>query len=294
MPTYDYLERLSFLHAMQLEEAEAARDPRMVRAAARAQVAELQEATAIAQSLRQPNAEGWIAETLLLQAALAESRHRLASAEGDKATAAAAAADRRAATAAYSQQVFADYDLGIGSLPTVAGAVFMTATEIEGSNPGGLSRQAADFRELVLLTTEDWSRRGAEIGRGDRVQESLLDSNQSRFRLAVMSKDSAGSASAFHRADQAAADMFRTRREFLERGTESLSGLTHAWLLRSQVQRMAVDADEQLFDPDRESALRGDLETLRTAAASIRDLRGRNLADVQFVQLISDTLPPAN
>lgn len=291
MPTYDYLERLSYIHAMQLQEAEESKDPQRIRAAAQTQIAELRVALAIAESLRQPNAEGWIADTFLLKASLAEAEQRLATAQGNRGAAALAAQEQRAATEGYLKQIIADYDLGIGSLPGVANAVFLTASLLDQGKPGAAGRQAAEFQKAVLLTTAEWSRRGAEIGRTDRVQESVIDQNRSKFKLSIVSGDSAEAVNLVRAADQSALNMFQTRLEYLGRGTESLSGLTHAWLLRQQVQQIAGDMDGQLT-PEMERSLHSDLSLLRKSADDVRDLRGRNLADVQFVRLIAETTPP--
>lgn len=291
MPTYDYLERLSYIHAMQLQEAEESKDPQRIRAAAQAHVAELRDALTIARSLQQPNAEGWIADNFLLRASLAEAEQKLAVAQGNRGAASLAAQEQQAATEGYLRQIVADYNLGIGSLPGVAHAVFLTASVLDQGKPGAAGRQAAEFQDAVLLTTAEWTRRGAEIGRADRLQESVIDQNRSKFKLSIVSGDTAEAVNLVRAADQSALNMFQTRLEYLGRGTESLSGLTHAWLLRQQIQQIAGDMDGQLT-PDMESSLHRDLSLLRRSADDVRDLRGRNLADVQFVRLIAETTPP--
>jgi hypothetical protein len=281
MPLDHYLEQMRVVYSLELRLAMEQNDRQAARMAAQRHIDRLAGTVEVLEAFNEPAAEGWVADTLLAQAALADAEGELANLQGNRG--AAQAARERFESLAWDHlqaRQIDDVELGLASLPTLANAVAMVAaTGEEGAAEFGA------FREQILLTTEVWNAVGAEIGREDLVQQAELEAATEGIQWALMNEDAPGFAAAVQQAEQTAREMLSTRMEFYEFGTASLADLTQTWMLRSRVHQLAAEVDGGLTEQmDRQR--REDLSSLLEIADSIEDLRGRHAADVQFVRLL--------
>jgi len=284
LPLEDYLEHLRFVTYVEQRAAQEQQQPQKAIAAAQQHVDRLAHAAVLLEEFRQPAAEGWLAESLLAQAATAEARANLAQLRGQKEL--ASVATQRFQDLALQHLEAREFDtqvLGIGSLPTMAAAIELVARANGKTDASGVVQET---RENILLTTERWHAAGAGIGRVDEVQQAQIAEAQSKGNWAIISRDMPQFAAAVAEAEQASRDLFDSRREFYEEGTASLADLTEALLVRNRIHQLAASRDG-LLTPEMDAVWERDLSEVVALAGSIEDLRGRNTPDTQFVSLLN-------
>ncbi|MCA8997309.1 MAG: hypothetical protein KDA80_09985 [Planctomycetaceae bacterium] len=290
MPTRDYLERLSFVHSLHWSGVSENSTSRSMKALARNHVEELERAFQAISRLRQPASEGWAAETALVNIAIAEAHMQLAAVTGDQQHAFAAREQFRQSATDYLEFVQFDSQLGIASLPTMSHAILIAA-DANLSNPTDRLSFVSEVQDEIFLATNAWWNAGAEIGRIDERDSSAIEAIRPRLTWMLLDESIPQASDFLQTADAAAERVFRSRWEFFQKGTESLSGLTDAWVTRHRLQELARETDSNLVSEELHRGLKEDLEVLREASVRTTDRRGRNLADVQFVELIIETVP---
>lgn len=283
LPLQDYLEHLRMVHQVERRAAIDRQDRRALLNAAQANVTRLNQAAEQLAAFREPAAEGWEADVLLARAAAAEAAGELATLKGDRSE--ATLARQKFQTFAWQHLQAVEFDrreLGLSSLPTMATAVTMAVQD----EPGATPELSADLQRYVVLTTEQWNALGAGIGRDDAVSEAKAEEAGTRAKLALITKDMPGFAAELNRAEQAAETLFAERLAFYQNGTASLSDLTQTMLLRSRIQQLASSVEGVDMKPIQARWDR-DLRELVTIAGAVEDRRGRNEADVLFVNVMN-------
>jgi|GEM_PF-4642928 len=285
LPLADYLEHLRLVHSVEQRFASERGDKRGVAAAAQRHVSRLQQATGLLEAFRQPASAGWVADTLLAQAVTAEAEAEMAALRGNRQEAELAEQKFQQFSLQHLQALeFDERELGLGSLPTTAAAVAM----VETADPSASTADAtAAVRNYVLLTTERWNA-GSDsgIGRSDEVLKAEASAAADRGKWALVSKDMPQFAADVTQAEEAAQSLFNQRLEFYKTGTASLADLTNSLMLRNRVHQLASSADG-VYTEQMDRRWERDLHQLVDLSNSVEDRRGRNAADVGFVQILN-------
>lgn len=283
LPLTDYLEHMRTVYEVERRDAIDRQDRRALLNAAQANVARLNLAAEQLAAFRQPAAEGWEADVMLARAAAAEASGELATVNGNRSE--AELAKQKFQEFAWRHLQAVEFDrrvLGLSSLPTMVTAITMAA----GDQSGADLERKSELQRYMVLTTEQWNVAGAGIGRDDAVSEARAEEAATQAKLALITKDMPGFASEIARAEQAALKLFSERLDYYRNGTASLSDLTQTMLLRSRIQNLASSVDGIDMQPIR-TRWEQDLRELTSIADSIQDRRGRNQADVLFVNVLN-------
>jgi hypothetical protein len=291
MPLRDYLEQTALVLHIDLMSADAQHSSSI--AAWKQQVERLRDASERLHWLNQPAAEGWASDVALAEWALADAEYELAQAGNDTAVQEQAARRRSEWAAEHVRR--REWDVSIGAAPesSLARAMGLFAAAEQASPVQGadqVRRQIyADYvsqLNTIEVLTQEWAAQGAGIGRTDRVLQASVDVDLEH----TSSRDAEGqlvvNPQAVHTADSKLQDLFEVQLDFYGHGTADLYDLSRTWTVWRNLHVLA-SAEPDLLSEQQCTSRTTALETLHGLAAQTGDLRGRNAADVRYVDLLT-------
>lgn len=285
VPFTDYVDQLALAEYVDLRAADLTGEPRSEVYGRKVQL--LQDA-AQRVAYREPGVPGWRSDALLAELALTEARLKLAEANGDVGAVAALKADRVALAAEQYRVRAIDYRTAFASLPMMARSVKLWTDASLSLNPGpgttaALNQDRQAYLRDVLAQTETWSRMDVGIGRADQVAAARLDVDMNTMMNAMASEQL--SSEMVSRVSGDFAEIFQHQQEYYRYGTASLYDLAQTCVAWHDVQQLAASKAPDTLD-DAEVARRGAaLQDLQSLANDVRDLRGRQAADVTYVRI---------
>jgi hypothetical protein len=285
MPLEDYAQQLESVLEIRKSQARLQQNDAALVTALTDHLTQLQRATAQLRSMKQPASAGWQSKSLLAELLAANTRIELAEAANDAAGAEDWQRRARVLASEHLESRMRDYrEFGHASLGDMMRAVSFLSTNTgqqagasdQRLNSGALSSYAG-FLQRVVEMSETFEKRGAGIGRADKVEMARYELARIQGLAALSQNDNAAAKAAFQRSAGAARKMFDTRTEYYGRGTAGLHDVAEAW-------RLLRHADSVLPDnPDARRDSNQRLDRLMKMADSVSDLRGRNQADVAEV-----------
>jgi hypothetical protein len=291
MPLRDYLEQTALVLQIDLMSSDAQNSTPAT--AWKSQVERLSDAARRLNRFNQPAAEGWASDVALAEWALADAEYHLA--EAEKNTPVQEQAARRRADWAAEHVRRREWDVSIGAAPesSLARAMGLFAAAEHASPEQGADevrlRIHADYitqLSTIKVLTQEWAAQGAGIGRADRVLQTAAEVDLEH----VASRDAEGklvlNPQSLQAADATLHELFDVQLDFYGHGTADLYDLSRTWTVWRNLHVLASPKPDLLSDPQRSSRTTA-LRTLHDLAAQTEDLRGRNAADVKYVDLLT-------
>lgn len=284
LPVVDFLEHHAAAEEVRLQSLSDPEDPIAIRQTMQPRRDALYKAIQQLERFRQPAAEGWAADLLLLRHTLAQADLQQAFWTGDRSKISGLSEVReKIAWEHYCQRVFDAQFLGHGSLLGLidSAALLNLSPELEIS-----------ARTRAVETLNRWHQQGAGIGRSDLVRLANLQLTEAQLSIRDVRLPQAALAH-YIEADHQAGQLFADQLRYWPQGTTTLAELSRSWRLRRQIQDQALWVDLDLPESSRNS-LANDLTSLERLSQSIQDRRGRISSDVLYVQVLREGVTPRN
>lgn len=294
MPLPDLADRLDASLRMRMQVAESKNGPGAGQAELASHIRDLQSAAERLQRLGQPAAAGWAADVTYARLLVANARLTRDELLDDSAAASQAAAFSVSLAQKHFELRNDDFSLGLAGLPQMARAAsylsvdgrpmtFETTAPRATRPPSNAWRQYRKRLQQIVRQTGGMAQRGAEVGRTDYLQLAQGELAQATAIVEQLAGNRQAAERSFRDADRLVGDSFATRMSFYSSGTASLADLTWSWQQRSEIQTLMSRSGYQV---SKESGRQqqDDLGMLMNVADGIRDLRGRNRADVLMVR----------
>jgi hypothetical protein len=238
------------------------------------------------ETFAQPNAIGWKADLAYARMLVSKARAALARQSGDQAAFQAASKSGLALANEHFQLRSDDYQAGYASLRQLAQAAAHLSSDPSPNQSGRLaSAHLAEYRERlkkIIESSESLGRRENNLVRED----DLLLAHFELARTGAILAKTAGNDRQVRAEVEAAASLagriFDTRREYYKMGTASLSDLSTSWWQRESLHDSAASLGVEIPKASKQSH-EAKLQQLVSIASEMRDLRGRNSADVLLV-----------
>lgn len=237
--------------------------------------------------MNQPAATGWAASLAQAQLMATNARIELALDRGDRSSTPILAERSIELARKFYRLRKQDYDIGRADDRKMANAIADTVGARKQPAPGASISQPSERIRAALAerVARDaaLAKRPAGDTRPDNFAEARFQLAEAQAFAALASGKTAASKVAAMHADRESRQQFQHLVRFSQAGTASLFDMTRAWLRRDTLQRAVIHGGVEAT-ADMLEARKRDLGILRDAAASIKDARGRNAADVALVQ----------
>jgi len=261
-----------------LQNSEQARSRSLMR-----QAAVLRGAVGEIERLGQPGAKGWVSDLAQAKLLVANADIALAQARGD--AHAAARHSQRANGLAWDNfnKRLADFKVGLATLPQMSRAASHLSTDGRAFSASSTNsrQQVAKLHEYhehlgqIAKDTNRLSKRGAGVGRKDRVHMAKLELAKTDALIAGADGRQDAALGALHAADRSADQLYQAQLKFHRTGTASLFDLTRTWAERESL--------HQEIEHNGQAPKTAGQHQLVNLAGNTRDTRGRNAADVALV-----------
>ena len=282
LPLRDYLEQTALVTEVDIQSAQANAAP-----AAPAWQQQVDRLRAIRDRLepsRQPGHRGWAADAALAEWALADAEVNLAAALGDVVTGQEASARRHYWASEHYHRRKGDADVGAASLAEMSQAALLVVASRSGVEHARPRAEYTSLLQRIVDRTQEWSEKGAGVGREDRLLEARIAEELDRLTSADDDGELKVDAEVLESADRALRELFEKQIDYHRHGTAGLYDLARTWTTWRDLHQTG-DANEILSakqSDDRKSAL----ATLQRLAEDQSDHSGRFAADLAYVDLL--------
>lgn len=277
MPMRDYARHLDIVENLFAASSDLRRNTRRKRYAVDAHAQRLAEAAGKIKSLNQPATKGAAAELLLARFLTAHTRDRsLAMRRGGKPR---SNPETAAAAMKYFKKIKEDHSIGLADDRQLADAAVLTA---QAASPA----KQAEAWKAVAKSAEDRAKKLATIP-GNRFAITIAHLQAVADEAVAFSSRNAGRKSDADRALLAAIKHRDAEFQVLQKRsttkTASLYQLARSWSDRFRMQAGLTDEHSPTT-----RAMSSDLRTIEKLAETITDRRGRNAADLLYVQALRE------